>query len=110
MNYSVVIILNLFLLLLISCFIYRCFKIRSNSRNANTSSVIEIVKILIIKSPTKYFKNDNTESCPICLELMEINENENVKELGSLECEHTFHKDCIIEWLKVQTICPMCRK
>ena len=68
----------------------------------------KIVKILIIKTPTKYFKNDNTESCPICLDVMKIDDNE--KELGSMECEHTFHKDCIIEWVKIQSICPICRK
>lgn len=26
------------------------------------------------------------------------------------ECGHTFHKNCIIEWLKRSETCPMCRK
>ena len=79
---------------------------RDVSRNGNNSSVVQIVKIIIVENPNKYFKNDKTESCPICLETMEIGGNE----LGSMECEHTFHKNCIIEWLKVQNICPICRK
>lgn len=106
MNYSVIIILNLFLLLLISCFIYRCIKIRSDSQNASTSSSQNLVKIIIVENTNKYFKNDKTDSCPICLEIMEINGDE----LASMECEHTFHKECIIQWLKVQSICPICRK
>ena len=28
----------------------------------------------------------------------------------SLKCNHLFHKECLIEWLRINGICPVCRK
>jgi hypothetical protein len=44
-------------------------------------------------------------SCCICL-----NEYEAAQELRKLPCEHHFHKDCVDEWLVVNSTCPTCRK
>lgn len=30
-------------------------------------------------------------------------------DLATLSCKHTFHKECIKDWLKRQTTCPVCR-
>jgi hypothetical protein len=27
-----------------------------------------------------------------------------------MECKHTFHKQCLDEWLRVNASCPTCRK
>ena len=46
----------------------------------------------------------NTESkeCAICLEA--------AGKICVLECEHAFHKDCILQWLKESRTCPICRR
>ncbi|TMW67404.1 hypothetical protein Poli38472_011024 [Pythium oligandrum] len=44
-------------------------------------------------------------SCCICL-----NDYEPQQELRVLPCEHHFHKECVDEWLIVNSTCPTCRK
>ncbi|KAK8646622.1 hypothetical protein V6N13_120402 [Hibiscus sabdariffa] len=44
------------------------------------------------------------EPCCICQE--EYNDGE---DLGTLECGHNFHADCIKEWLKQKNLCPICK-
>ncbi|OWM80709.1 probable E3 ubiquitin-protein ligase RHG1A isoform X2 [Punica granatum] len=45
-----------------------------------------------------------TEPCCICQE--EYNDGE---DLGTLECGHDFHKDCIKQWLMHKNLCPICK-
>ncbi|KAK4481517.1 hypothetical protein RD792_012418 [Penstemon davidsonii] len=45
-----------------------------------------------------------TEPCSICRE--EYNGGE---DLGTLECGHDFHKDCIKQWLMQKNLCPICK-
>ncbi|KAF3446631.1 hypothetical protein FNV43_RR11811 [Rhamnella rubrinervis] len=44
------------------------------------------------------------EPCCICQE----DYNEGV-DLGTLECGHDFHKDCIKQWLMHKNLCPICK-
>ncbi|XP_039049989.1 probable E3 ubiquitin-protein ligase RHG1A isoform X2 [Hibiscus syriacus] len=44
------------------------------------------------------------EPCCICQE--EYNDGEN---LGTLECGHNFHADCIKQWLMQKNLCPICK-
>ena len=46
-----------------------------------------------------------TEQCVICLENMD-----DKKRLLLLDCEHTFHKECIDDWLNNSETCPTCRQ
>lgn len=39
--------------------------------------------------------------CPICLN--------DIKDIFTLKCNHVFCKECINKWLKVSSICPLCR-
>ncbi|KAL0432544.1 UNVERIFIED_CONTAM: putative E3 ubiquitin-protein ligase RHG1A, partial [Sesamum latifolium] len=45
-----------------------------------------------------------TEPCSICRE--EYNDGEDI---GTLECGHDFHRDCIKQWLMHKNLCPICK-
>ena len=49
--------------------------------------------------------NDGTAECSICMDNVEIGSDVTV-----LPCEHWFHGDCVIAWLKERDTCPHCRK
>jgi hypothetical protein len=60
------------------------------------------------------------QPCAICIDNISLNFNDEVKDIISteqkvhretviLECEHTFHFDCIKEWFIQQLTCPSCR-
>ena len=42
--------------------------------------------------------------CSICMDDLAKGD-----EMGQLECGHTFHKKCIVEWFSNSSECPMCR-
>ncbi|KAF1804671.1 hypothetical protein V8B55DRAFT_1446763 [Mucor lusitanicus] len=42
--------------------------------------------------------------CAICTELFEA------MELAKLPCNHEFHSECILHWLRLNSSCPMCRQ
>lgn len=31
------------------------------------------------------------------------------EDLGTLECGHDFHRDCVKQWLMQKNICPICK-
>lgn len=43
------------------------------------------------------------KSCAICLTDLES------ERVLKLPCEHVFHKECLVGWLKRSTVCPLCR-
>ncbi|XP_060173405.1 probable E3 ubiquitin-protein ligase RHG1A [Lycium barbarum] len=47
---------------------------------------------------------EDAEPCCICRE--EYNDGD---DLGTLECGHDFHKDCIKQWLMQKNLCPVCK-
>ncbi|GJZ86401.1 E3 ubiquitin protein ligase MBR2-like protein [Tanacetum coccineum] len=44
------------------------------------------------------------EPCCICQEEYETDDN-----IGSLDCGHDFHTDCIVQWLTQKNVCPICK-
>ena len=50
-----------------------------------------------------YQKLDSTE-CSICLEEMLID-----CKIAYLKCNHCFHCDCFLRWIKLQGFCPVCK-
>lgn len=48
--------------------------------------------------------DDDDKRCPICWEDFEARE-----EVLLTPCNHMFHEDCIMPWVKTQAHCPVCR-
>lgn len=74
--------------------IYNCIKSAILHQNKNENE-----NIIFKKKKT----NNNFVICCICLE----RNNHKSKEL--LNCNHIYHKKCIIEWQKINNKCPMCK-
>jgi hypothetical protein len=60
------------------------------------------------------------QTCTICIDnislnsdnlntINNLNQNKIHREIIKLECNHTFHLDCIKEWFQKQLTCPSCR-
>lgn len=79
--------------------------------NVNNTNNMEPVRVTISdndEKKIKYFKSDKDLdfNCTVCMGKLCKNE-----ELAELPCKHTFHKDCVMEWLKEYSyLCPVCRE
>jgi len=63
------------------------------------------------KKKEEIFKNfaDYWEgTCPICL--LEMEKMEDANNVKCCNCGHSFHKDCINEWILTANTCPTCRR
>ncbi|NXP70405.1 RN122 protein, partial [Ramphastos sulfuratus] len=49
--------------------------------------------------------NMHGQTCGVCLEDFNMKD-----ELGVLPCQHGFHRKCLVKWLEVRCVCPMCNK
>jgi hypothetical protein len=49
--------------------------------------------------------NNNSDTCGTCLEEFVLNDDTII-----LSCDHRYHPQCIIPWLKTSVVCPTCRK
>ncbi|KAI1905406.1 hypothetical protein AGOR_G00015860 [Albula goreensis] len=61
-------------------------------------------KEVIFKGDTKKL-NLHGQTCAVCLEDFRVKD-----ELGVLPCQHAFHRKCLVKWLEVRCVCPMCNK
>lgn len=52
--------------------------------------------------PDRYLCN-NQVLCPICIELVLLRR-------WKTDCNHTYHRDCLYQWLQNQNTCPKCRR
>mmetsp|Transcript_545 Transcript_545/g.914 ORF Transcript_545/g.914 Transcript_545/m.914 type:complete len:376 (-) Transcript_545:138-1265(-) len=52
-------------------------------------------------------KQASTGECSICLEC--YNPGETICVAKADACNHVFHKECLVEWLKNHDCCPLCR-
>lgn len=60
-------------------------------------------KVNIILEKVKY-KEDEPKECEICLEQIKKDDY-----ICNLDCFHSFHFDCIYEWMHYKKNCPVCR-
>ncbi|XP_062204210.1 uncharacterized protein LOC133906353 [Phragmites australis] len=42
--------------------------------------------------------------CAVCLQDFDAED-----KLRAMPCSHAFHQDCILGWLRVKRVCPLCR-
>ncbi|XP_038816174.1 RING finger protein 24-like isoform X2 [Salvelinus namaycush] len=47
----------------------------------------------------------NEQTCAVCLEEFRTRD-----ELAVCPCSHAFHKKCLLKWLEIRSVCPMCNK
>jgi E3 ubiquitin-protein ligase RNF115/126 len=45
------------------------------------------------------------KECSVCKENYILNDT-----ISKLPCEHLFHNECSVTWLKMHNTCPVCRK
>jgi len=70
----------------------------SHSNPAASSHAIES----LAKVPAEEAKEQEQPVCAICHEHME-------GEIRQMPCAHSFHEDCIVNWLQLCNNCPCCR-
>ncbi|PWA00581.1 hypothetical protein BB558_003383 [Smittium angustum] len=76
---------------------------QSQGRNAPPPSSEEAISSLPRRIIDEESLKTNKE-CGICMEEYIIND-----KVVSLSCNHEFHEDCILKWLRVNGTCPICR-
>ncbi|KAF5197412.1 hypothetical protein FRX31_013001 [Thalictrum thalictroides] len=72
------------------------------SQVTNTKPSLQMIKKILVGP--KVFVMEGGEDCSICLE--HIKEGDDAR---TIDCNHTFHADCISEWVEQQATCPLCR-
>ena len=79
-------------------------RVNNNENNIENNKEILIKKILEICNTDIFNSNKYkiNEECSICLSNFENNDN-----IIILPCLHFFHDECIMDWLKKQTVCPL---
>ncbi|KAK7319480.1 hypothetical protein RJT34_04201 [Clitoria ternatea] len=53
------------------------------------------------------FNGQKDEHCTICME--EFDSDNQVAEVSMMPCDHIFHQQCIMSWLQISHMCPLCR-
>jgi hypothetical protein len=68
--------------------------------------VIDTLPVADISAITEI--NEEDVECAICL-MKVVDTDSSIQETSMLPCRHPFHKQCIAEWLKDNSKCPVCR-
>ena len=77
---------------------------RENTSNVMDENLIEEEEEAIPNLTTIEFNEVNEKECIVCLE--EFKDTENI---SKLDCNHSYHDDCIQEWFQKDRSCPLCR-
>ncbi|GLT58908.1 hypothetical protein SLA2020_317670 [Shorea laevis] len=74
--------------------------------NVSTGLSEETVLKHLIQRKCSIIPGTEGEAEPCCICQEEYNDGE---DLGTLECGHDFHRDCIKQWLMHKNLCPICK-
>uniref|UniRef100_A0A8C5MKN0 Ring finger protein 24 n=1 Tax=Leptobrachium leishanense TaxID=445787 RepID=A0A8C5MKN0_9ANUR len=64
--------------------------------------VLHLIEVYVILKE-KVKELNLYEMCAVCLEEFKPKD-----ELGICPCKHAFHRKCLIKWLEVRKVCPLC--
>lgn len=71
----------------------------ASKKAVNSLESIEINEKALIE-----LKNNNLLECSVCKDQFEL-----YQKIKKIPCNHHFHDECIIPWLKQRNSCPVCR-
>eukprot|EP00256_Glycine_max_P057523 XP_014625385.1 E3 ubiquitin-protein ligase MBR2 [Glycine max] len=74
--------------------------------NVSTGLSEEIVSKLLKKKKYSAEPDSQHEAEPCCVCQEEYKDGD---DLGSLDCGHDYHRDCIKQWLMHKNLCPICK-
>ncbi|XP_054792881.1 probable E3 ubiquitin-protein ligase RHC2A [Prosopis cineraria] len=69
-----------------------------STRPTSNKAIASLKKLKISRDEMK------ADLCSICLENFEDDE-----DASAMPCNHIYHRDCIVTWLKTNHTCPLCR-
>ena len=76
---------------------------RENTSNVMDENLIEEEEAMPNLTTIEF--NEVTEKeCAVCLE-----EFKDTEKISKLDCDHSYHDDCIQEWFQKDRSCPLCR-
>lgn len=75
------------------------------NRGASDAEIDGLRTDKVTKKKVKTENSEEEDKCAICL-----GEYEEGEEVKTLPCGHVFHGECIGRWLKVNRVCPFCKK
>jgi hypothetical protein len=74
----------------------RCYHLKKECSNCSNKKCIDHLQ---------YYEPKENDSCSICYNDYEKGEN-----ACKLQCNHFYHKQCILRWLETSKTCPLCRQ
>ncbi|KAK8955691.1 RING-H2 finger protein ATL20 [Platanthera guangdongensis] len=102
----VLLLLLAVVLLVVLCFYFRrpC-RLRASAAAPATAGGCATMEAAARRLPVRVRGKEEAAACSICLSMVTQGEKESVLP----GCDHGFHPECIHEWLRKQSSCPLCR-
>lgn len=78
---------------------------------ATKSSIEDLKKARLVDSLELEAVITQTPSCAICLDRLDHldDDDQQPMRVTRLPCSHSYHEDCIVHWLEINHVCPLCR-
>uniref|UniRef100_A0A3Q3W172 RING-type domain-containing protein n=1 Tax=Mola mola TaxID=94237 RepID=A0A3Q3W172_MOLML len=99
-----VIVLGIGLFVFMLSLIFCCYLFRLKQQGTREQFSYNEVYPLSTHTLTSYILSWQ-QTCAVCLEEFRTRD-----ELGVCPCSHAFHKKCLLKWLEIRSVCPMCNK